>query len=464
MRGMSALRRIIRDEKGITLVMPLFALAIISILGMTIMSLTVSNYKMVKADSSSQAAYYIAEAGINKTISDIKIKVNELNEWKKGALGHEDFFQKLDKYIKEDLDPLLDNFKDYFGEKPKATITIVEAEEEVINSGSISEKIKTYNISSTGQIDKSKRTVATSITISHKIEREVEGHPAFDYVLYSDTQGTHINIGSNNKIYGSIYSNHHVKFKGNNNTVEGDIYAKGKIDVGDGNIINGNIYPSGDFPNNPSMLPLSDKFLLSYKSGDTDKGQGQISPGEYGTLTLNKGQSVEFTEGGNYYFKNIDASNQDITLKFNLSSGPVNIVVSGNVNFGRNLKIYAFYDGKEYDMDELIKKDIDLAKDLAGKIYWQIKGEFRLSSNNYFPGTILTYGKNEKIELSSGIKIIGGFATNTNNLKDFDNVTIVYAPPNGTAAGIGEGSGDGNEEIIKSSQATIKKVDPIKEI
>ena len=57
-----------RNEKGFALTFVMLVLVVVSILGLAVVGMSTSAFRMTRIDSDSESAYYIAEAGINYTI------------------------------------------------------------------------------------------------------------------------------------------------------------------------------------------------------------------------------------------------------------------------------------------------------------------------------------------------------------------------------------------------------------
>lgn len=68
------------NQNGFVLVTVILALLLISVLGIAIIRITTSTFKMTKIDSKSQSAYYIAESGINKAVDEIGKKAEDLSD------------------------------------------------------------------------------------------------------------------------------------------------------------------------------------------------------------------------------------------------------------------------------------------------------------------------------------------------------------------------------------------------
>lgn len=91
-----------------------------SILGVAILGITGSNFKMAKIDSRSQSAYYIAEAGINYMIDEIYTEVYKDNSMYE---SNEDFFRNIEEHF-INYTFTLNNFEENNKLRPNALITV----------------------------------------------------------------------------------------------------------------------------------------------------------------------------------------------------------------------------------------------------------------------------------------------------------------------------------------------------
>lgn len=496
----------IKGREGFTLIIVLLGLAVMSVFGVTILGATTSNFKMTKVDSKSQAAFYIAEAGVNHIVHTIEEGLEE----NVTAMSAELFFDEFeDKYTGASYPH--NNFKEHkfeenFGETPEAEITIEAIDDEG--------NPRDYKITSIGSIGNNKRTVDMVISITY-----MAPHGAFDYALYSleDTKypgGANI-VGSiyggeltlessqtkvTGDIYarknitlanaaivtGNIYAREEVVLKDSQVKVVGDIHAGSNVKLGSGakvkdiytngqvvlsdNNITGEIYSNGHI-NSPDLsklpedlegnsglkIPLKSFELGSEKIEVMDRTIKAIEEGHYKDLKLGDASTVRFTnrEDGHYYFENINGNNSNIKLQLDLSKGPINIYTAKNITFGSGLQIFVSEDGTKYD--KLKDIDLELAKELAGKVYWEVgdgvsgTGNFKLPENCYFIGSVLA---NNNFKTGSNTHLIGAYAVNEGVIEMDYSPTIIHAPPTTSAAGSGSG---------QKQKARVKTVSPITE-
>lgn len=269
------IKRRVKNQKGFALITTLLALALISTLGLAVIGVTTSTFKMTKIDSRSQSAYYIAEAGANYMIDKINKEAEENgSKYKTSA----EFFQYIEnQVIKKDL-ITLDSFEKNNSEQPKAFITVSQV--------GAAKDARDYKIESIGKIGDSKRAVESIISINWNKQ---ENNEIIDQLMFYskkfDFQGSSVeapsgsmvtdgmephnlnggsalnisnmyfngpvvmdggsaSFGSSSKP-GNIYVNGNLDFWSGTRNVYGDIRVKGNFRLKDA-IIYGDVYVNGD--------------------------------------------------------------------------------------------------------------------------------------------------------------------------------------------------------------------------
>lgn len=234
----------LKEEKGAALLSAVLIVLVITMLGVALLTMTTSNLKQTGMEREHQAVYYIAEAGANWVINEISKKVNELSEVE---LSHKDFFAKLDDYIGS-LGTVND-FEVSFGEQPEATVNVETSGELDItwdeeNGEKYRKAVKTYTITSKGEIAGLSRSVTAAIQVGHGIKKEPPGHhPSFDYVLFSGGQGA-LTTQSESNIDGNVYA-YEVVINSSQSKINGNIISETSVKLGSATTINGNIYAMG---------------------------------------------------------------------------------------------------------------------------------------------------------------------------------------------------------------------------
>lgn len=159
------------NERGYTLVIVLLVLFIISIGGISLLTVTANTTKIVTNERDYQSAYYIAESALTETRAKLDVAANTLAE----TIKHEysdnlqedtddwesaDYFKKRYFYLlKTEIEKTKSlnstiEFEDYFGTTPTANVdfTYVEAENGI-----------NVSIQSTGEINGKTRTLTQDV-------------------------------------------------------------------------------------------------------------------------------------------------------------------------------------------------------------------------------------------------------------------------------------------------------------
>jgi hypothetical protein len=123
----------------------------------------------------------------------------------------------------------------------------------------------------------------------------------------------------------------------------------------------------------------------------------------YGVVTLGQGNNPvlklrnDLILGGDYYIEEI-FNNGNLTLKIDLTNGPVNIYVDGHINIGQRSVLWvtdaAIATHPDATTDGYLPISHPDAQHLAGDIYWEITGRFTMNGpdtatfENIFGGTL----------------------------------------------------------------------------
>lgn len=197
------------NDRGYTLVIVLLVLFIISIGGISLLTVTANTTKIVTNERDSQSAYYIAESALTETKAKIddaansiaeKIKNEYSDNLKKNVADRKsvEFFQnRYLQLFKNEIENIKNNstsieFEEYFGTKPIANVMLnyIEKDNEI-----------DISIQSTGKIKEKTRTLSQN-------------------VLYGISGLVEVETSENNFTY----------------TPEYPIHALGQIEVSNGNV------------------------------------------------------------------------------------------------------------------------------------------------------------------------------------------------------------------------------------
>ncbi|MCC5833529.1 MAG: polymer-forming cytoskeletal protein [Opitutales bacterium] len=291
------------------------------------------------------------------------------------------------------------------------------------------------SLSSSGQVGGSIFSGADVLTASSNtlIGGEVHAH------------GKLLVVGT--RIGGDIFTAGNVFLQGPT-TVAGEIHAGQKLEIDSGwgpsaNDIQGHSYAGGNtnhlhpdsvfqpipprkapwFPQLPEgcpPLPPDPKLQDFSPSSDSisipQSSNVTLSPGIYGdlfiggatTLTLTAAQCDHIDQPGCYVFRSIDGARWGQTLRLDLSGpGLISVFVEENVRFSGAVEIST--DGINYT--RISNLDYETAKEFARRVYWEIHGNFTITTHNSIRewfGTILTPGD---LSFPSDYYGIGAYAT-----------------------------------------------------
>lgn len=197
------------NERGMSLMMVFLLMIVLTVLGMGIMSVVISNTRATSSERDNQAAYYIAEAGITKQMKAAEDAARKLYPLQSTAPG---YYTNLESQILKTT--TLTDFASSFGVKPSAKVTIAKV------SG---ENPRQYKITSVGTIGKRSKQLEKTFTISWEMKGGLalnKDLAVYTSKLFTMDNGTiNGNIGSNSKETPSIV------FPSGNPKVYGDIFV-----------------------------------------------------------------------------------------------------------------------------------------------------------------------------------------------------------------------------------------------
>lgn len=250
------------NEQGVALVFTLLTFVVLSVLGIALMTIGVANVKLTKATTTHESTYYIAEGGVNQSLVVLEEKAMELGTQN---LSHDEFFNQLDAFIDGNIKGELAIFEDNAGDIPVAVIDVTTDSTNEQIAGPYSERTVRYTLQSNGKQGQASRTVASSFDMTHRIKVASSGaEGVLDYLLYSGSNDV-VNLIGDGYYEGDIYASHvdinaaGAEIKGNivsendlkiisNLKMTGDLISfGGEVNVaGANNTVNGNVHAKGD--------------------------------------------------------------------------------------------------------------------------------------------------------------------------------------------------------------------------
>ncbi|MFD2657490.1 DUF7305 domain-containing protein [Gracilibacillus thailandensis] len=419
------------NENGIGLVMVMMLLVVISLLAITILSVSAGQLTLATKDRSFHSSFYLAEAGLNKTVAEIYDQVDHLY-----ALSPNEgtFFQQLDNAIMKDHELVDLSFSKQYRNDPEVNVSVSRISDE---------NPRTYVIESVGSVNGSKRTVKTNMEVRWDKSTSIEipdNLVAYTGILSSkqcETPQAKFAEGAQlNGDYGtSCISEGAVEFTGGSSLNGNTIYIPTEADD---SIIKRNNYHNEIPPlstNNhvlavESIRQLFEEFptIPSYATPDNETIGDQYN---HHQVIENGNINITHYQADNYILElNNNASFQDINVSgnrrlyidtngvdreitvddLNLSNGHISIsngrqltvYVQGSITFGSGSTFNA--DGASEDLHIILagaNKHFTLAG--AQKVNGHIFAEdasITLTASGGFDGSIITGGS--KVELSGG--------------------------------------------------------------
>src|SRR5690625_1742215 len=107
-------KQYLKDESGVSLIVAIMTLFVLSIIGVTLATVTFANVKLSTTDREHQSTYYIAEAGVNQAYAEIREEILEIYD---NSTSEEMFNSTVESTLLGNIfeDPLT-NFERSFGE------------------------------------------------------------------------------------------------------------------------------------------------------------------------------------------------------------------------------------------------------------------------------------------------------------------------------------------------------------
>ncbi|PXW92073.1 hypothetical protein DES38_10388 [Streptohalobacillus salinus] len=291
---------------------------------------------------------------------------------------------------------------------------------------------------------------------------------------------------SNISVKGNTYTGGDFRAGAYNNfRFDGSVHAGGDIEIGTDNIIKGDAIAGGDItgqgtvnglrsssgtPNVPlaptapqlsehrmdvSAIPLT---TFEYGSKKTNINQTiTLEPGEYGRVKIN-GRGPLVLKSGNYYFESL-SSVPHTGVKFDITDGPINVFVNGDVAIKTDMEFYVKKGARDVKVDNnFVRTHLDEVKKFAGEIYFETHGSFTLPESTTFIGTVIA---NQNFTAGHAATLVGAFAVNHGkmDIRDYG-PNVYYAPPKTSAGaahanGTGASTGTGEGEVLPPTAISI---------
>lgn len=334
----------IANNKGSTLVMLMIIMTILTLLGVTILTISVTNFKFKVINSEVKRNFYITEAGLDEAYNITKNLIKEAIE--EGNKSVDDFIMDLDLgegsiYIKEDgtidLEALNQVQNELFKDAYKTYVLkniknrLENSNNYTIESDGIKPQIRVLNDSFSFSEDKLELDIESTF-IKDEIEKKIKvsliiSVPNYNEPYYIASTVTEIPI--NTVWQKAIASDGNMLIYSGNVEITGDIFVKGVNNSGgismkgsdvifnvDGNIITKNNIEINSSNNNVDINGniFAKNFIISEGTNNTVVSQDEGSFYLMDDLELN-GSNCRVNIKGNFYgiSDSSDASDSDMS-------------------------------------------------------------------------------------------------------------------------------------------------------
>lgn len=384
------------NESGYTLIGVLAIFTILSILGISLITISVTSFKTSTTERDDQSAFYIAEAGLNYKFNKVKNMVDNfsVNETERADEAKNRFDQELQDVLQNEKYNTFEKVNVY---QPTANIVV----EEITDS----EEYQDYKLTSTGTIGSKERTVEQVITIQYENNGNAQ-YELPDMVLFAD---------------GTIIIKKDVKVNGNIGTlleesesievakdvsIGGDIRVpKGYTDRAVKTASNGLPVPVKmnvltfpellEFPTFPSTLPNKNNIIV-----DENSKERIIESQKVSKIELVKDSTLIFDVGDTDMSIVVDsltmAKNSFIHLE---GSGSLTLYIKDKIVINKESGVN--HEGEAGNLNIFYKgiEPFQLEKDtqIKGSIFVE-KADFVQKKDGYLCGNLFSGGNNVKFE------------------------------------------------------------------
>ncbi|MFJ7735049.1 pilus assembly PilX N-terminal domain-containing protein [Lysinibacillus sp. NPDC097287] len=207
-----------KNENGNTLIITLFVLVLITILGLSLVTMTTNTLKVSTNERTDQAVFYIAEAGLVERKASLTIEINNaysaaVDEYKKQLIENSKKDPSEQEVIsfKNIFKPILlanvslagatyNNFEKHFSKEPKAEVTIEQEEQDTK---------MIYTITSTGilgDLDTASRVITQKVSVDLNSASFDGNTSKGNYAVYARNKIEYAYHGIKDSVVGNIAS------------------------------------------------------------------------------------------------------------------------------------------------------------------------------------------------------------------------------------------------------------------
>ena len=316
------MKRLMKNESGVALVFTLMVLVVLSVLGATIGTVAMANVNLTENERDYQAAYYIAEAGVNETYVNIEEIVHQAYD---NNMTEAAFFDEINDEINDELmaKPNFSNFEEIEGMKPTAKVQVNYHDGDII-------------ISSTSQLGKINRSVEKKIDVNWIDKSSNAPTLPADALFYVENS---IILSGSSNVTGNVYTGAGSKkkeIKINEKNFNGTLYVRPEVKNEMGNE-EYNVEAFNDF-----AFETIRSYVNSIEAPKTGKDMSEISNSD-----LNGTYIAENAEKSIYNFNesSLKVDSNTVNLVFNdvrfnsdlriEGSGVVNLFVKGSIDINK---------------------------------------------------------------------------------------------------------------------------------
>lgn len=208
------MKRLMKNESGVALVFTLMVLVVLSVLGATMGTVAMANVNLTENERDYQAAYYIAEAGVNETYVNIEKIVHQAYESNTTEAA---FFDEINNKLEPMAECNFDDFEEIEGMQPTAKVQVNYHDGDII-------------ISSTSQLGEKNRSVEKKIDVNWIDKSSNAPTLPADALFYVENS---IILSGSSNVMGNVYtgtgSKSEISIKEKN--MNGTLYVRPEVKV-----------------------------------------------------------------------------------------------------------------------------------------------------------------------------------------------------------------------------------------
>ncbi|GAA0498316.1 hypothetical protein GCM10008986_26750 [Salinibacillus aidingensis] len=298
-------KQTIHNETGAALVSVLMVFVVFLILGVSLLGTVAGNLQRTSGERSSQATYYIAEAGMNYKLKQLKLNIQDAYE---DSTSSPIFFNKVEKILDDKISGELKTFEPSFGEQPVATVKIEDLAREENHSE------RKYKISSTGTIGNQSRTVATVFTLNWQEKNESTFYIPEEMALFTVEPFT---------LTGDAF-------------IEGDIGTLATVDIKKESNHKGEVFEDIQLDEDVSLEMPPFPSVQDYKEREFDRNQSELALDQnYSFSKINLKSDLDINtlnSDKQLVVEQLDLNGHDIEIS---GTGKLDIFITDDLNLVR---------------------------------------------------------------------------------------------------------------------------------